>query len=100
MPPSLPRARPARTLYPPSPSPRTDRVRRGVSDVHTAPLAAPRRGSSPAEALMNKLLLLLVTLMLGLAAAAWWFSPLRRQSGEPAFAVGPAVAGALVEPVR
>jgi HlyD family secretion protein len=48
---------------------------------------------------MKKLLLLLVLLMLGLAAGAWWFSPSRRESGEPAYSFAPAERGSLVETV-
>ena len=48
---------------------------------------------------MKKLLVLLVLLMLGLAAAAWWFSPSRRASGEPAFSFASAEYGVLVESV-
>jgi HlyD family secretion protein len=48
---------------------------------------------------MKKLLLLLVVLMLALAAGAWWFSPSRRESGEPAYSFAPAERGSLVETV-
>jgi HlyD family secretion protein len=62
-------------------------------------LRRPRGVSSPAEALMKKLLLLLVFLMLALAAGAWWFSPSRRESGEPTFSLAPAELGSLVETI-
>jgi HlyD family secretion protein len=48
---------------------------------------------------MKKLLILLVLLMLGLAAGAWWFSPSRRESGEPSFSLAAAEYGTLVETV-
>jgi HlyD family secretion protein len=48
---------------------------------------------------MKKLLLLLIVVMLGLATAAWWFSPARRESGEPAFSTAPAEYGSLTETV-
>jgi HlyD family secretion protein len=48
---------------------------------------------------MKKLLVLLVLVMLGLAAAAWWFSPARREAGEPTFSTAPAEYGSLTETV-
>jgi HlyD family secretion protein len=48
---------------------------------------------------MKKLLVLLVLVMLGLAAAAWWFSPARRESGEAAFSTASAEFGSLTETV-
>jgi HlyD family secretion protein len=48
---------------------------------------------------MKKLLVLLILLMLGLAAGAWWFSPTRRESGEPQYSLAAAEYGALVETV-
>jgi HlyD family secretion protein len=54
---------------------------------------------SSAEAAMKKLLLLLVLLMLALATGAWWFSPSRRESAEPAFSFASAEHGALIETV-
>jgi HlyD family secretion protein len=48
---------------------------------------------------MKKLLVLLVLVMLGLAAAAWWFSPARRDSGEVSFSTAPAEYGSLTETV-
>jgi HlyD family secretion protein len=48
---------------------------------------------------MKKLLVLLVLVMLGVAAAAWWFSPSRRESAEPTFSLAPAEHGSLTETV-
>lgn len=48
---------------------------------------------------MKKLLVVLVLVMLGLAGAAWWLSPSRRESAEPSFSFAPAEHGALVETV-
>jgi HlyD family secretion protein len=48
---------------------------------------------------MKKLLLVLVLLMLALAAGAWWFSPSRRESAEPAFSFAAAEHGSLIETV-
>jgi HlyD family secretion protein len=48
---------------------------------------------------MKKLLVLLVLVMFGLAAAAWWFSPARRDAAEPTYSFAPAEFGSLTETV-
>ncbi len=48
---------------------------------------------------MKKLLFALVLVMLGLAAAAWWLNPSRREAAEPSFSVVPVEYGSLVESV-
>jgi len=48
---------------------------------------------------MKKLLVALVLVMLGLAAAAWWLNPSRREASEPSFSVVPVEFGSLVETV-